>query len=293
MIHVRIEDLILLRCWCAGESGVTIGGLRQAIGGLLPTPPNAAMLRDFCEALVKDGLLVSPQRGRFQITARGEQTLAPFSLPSPPKALTWTKLKDTYLLAHCVGLSSLSKKPLDTIRVALLREACEIPSNASLTAAVDRFLRDRLRQGSAKSLKAAVIWRALGVPDSVGKSEDHLAPSSPAPAPVPVEDRPLPNLEDFAKTVTAAALRTSDGWLGNKVLISHVWRTIQAAREWPGMTCGSYKELLVLANRQGLVTLSRADLSHLLDQRDVQESEILYLNATFHFLTVNRNEGAL
>src|SRR5580658_7405631 len=106
MIHVRIEDLILLRCWCAGEGGVTIGGLRQAVGGLLPTPLNAAMLRDFCEALVKEGLLISPQRGRFQITATGAQALAPFSLPAPPKALAWTKLKDTYLLAHCVGLSN-------------------------------------------------------------------------------------------------------------------------------------------------------------------------------------------
>jgi hypothetical protein len=59
------------------------------------------------------------------------------------------------------------------------------------------------------------------------------------------------------------------------------------------MTIGPYKELLLLANRQGLLTLSRADLSHLLDQAEVQESEIQYLNATFHFLTVNKSEDAL
>jgi hypothetical protein len=274
MNPVKIDDLILLRSWCAGEDGITTSGLRQAIGGLLPAQLNAAMLRDLCEALAKDELLTALGRSKYRITEKGAQALSTFGLP--PKTVPWTKAKDTFLLAHCLGLSSLGKKPLDAIRVALLRESCEIPANASLTAAVDRFLRGQLRQAGAKNLKAAVIWRAVGVKSTVAE------PAQPAPVPV----------ESFAKTVTAAALRTPEGWLGNKVLISHVWRTIQAANELPGMTIEAYKDQLLLANRQGLLTLSRADLTHLLDPAEVQESEVQYLNATFHFLTVD-NEAAV
>jgi hypothetical protein len=278
MNSVRIEDLILLRSWCAGEDGITTSGLRQALGGLLPAQLNTSMLRDRCNGLVKDELLMSLARSKFRITGKGEQALSAFGLPS--KTVPWTKAKDTFLLACCLGISSLGKKPMDGIRVALLRESCEIPAGASLTAAVDRFLRGQLRQAGAKNLKAAVIWRALGVKGSVTETVQ-----SPAISPLPVES--------FAKTVTAAALRTHEGWLGNKVLISHVWRTIQASHELPGMTIEVYKEFLLFANRQGLLTLSRADLSHLLDQTEVRESEIQYLNATFHFLTVNKNEDAV
>ena len=57
----------------------------------------------------------------------------------------------------------------------------------------------------------------------------------------------------------------------------------------PPLDLPAFKQRLVEANQAGLLTLSRADLVQVMDPADVRDSEIQYLNATFHFLLVERN----
>lgn len=51
-----------------------------------------------------------------------------------------------------------------------------------------------------------------------------------------------------------------------------------------------FKARLVEANRDGLLTLSRADLVEVMDPARVTESETHYLNATFHFVLVEGDQ---
>ena len=88
----------------------------------------------------------------------------------------------------------------------------------------------------------------------------------------------------------AAARHCPTGWFGdNKVFVSHVWRQLHEEPGVPPLDLPAFKQRLVEANQAGLLTLSRADLVQVMDPADVRDSEIQYLNATFHFLLVERN----
>ncbi len=53
-----------------------------------------------------------------------------------------------------------------------------------------------------------------------------------------------------------------------------------------GMDLEAFKQRLVEANRERYLSLVCADMAPTLDQKDVKESEIRYLSATFHFLCI-------
>lgn len=83
------------------------------------------------------------------------------------------------------------------------------------------------------------------------------------------------SLVDFAAAVLERCARVEAGnphRFGRKVFIS--------ALE-PSKTT---KQLLVEAHREGLLELSRADLTPAFDRGLVEASETAYLNATFHFV---------
>ena len=48
----------------------------------------------------------------------------------------------------------------------------------------------------------------------------------------------------------------------------------------------TFKKQLAEANNARLLDLSRADLVQAMDPNDVQQSEVHYLNATFHFVRI-------
>ena len=52
------------------------------------------------------------------------------------------------------------------------------------------------------------------------------------------------------------------------------------------MDLDAFKERLAEANNARLLDLSRADLVQAMDPEDVRESEVHYLNATFHFVRI-------
>lgn len=88
----------------------------------------------------------------------------------------------------------------------------------------------------------------------------------------------------FAQAVLDCARRCKTGRFGDeRIFIGHAWR--QYKRDLGiKMSLESFKEKLLEANRERLLSLVRADMAPVLDQADVQESETRSLSATFHFL---------
>src|SRR5262249_50285079 len=132
---------------------------------------------------------------------------------------------------------------------------------------------------------AFLVGRALGarVPDVAAamrlppapppRAPRPPAPPPPRPARPPARPPPAPRragggggLGGFARRVRAAAGASPSGRFGdNKVFISHV----HAALADPALDLPAFKARLLDAHRQGLVTLTRADLVEAMDPADV------------------------
>ena len=124
------------------------------------------------------------------------------------------------------------------------------------------------------------------------------------PAPLPVQPPQPPEhatssngaheshtmeLPRFAQQVKELAQTSPTGRFGeNKVFLSHVWNQFQGEGGGNGMTRSEFDRLLVEANRENLITLSRADLVSAMNPNDVQSSEIRLPNSTFHFIRTDR-----
>jgi hypothetical protein len=110
----------------------------------------------------------------------------------------------------------------------------------------------------------------------------------PAVEQLPAEEFDLPA---FARTVQAAARDCPTGRFGdNKVFISHLWRHLRHEPGFPAMDLPTFKRRLTEANNARLLTLSRADLVEVMPPADVEESLTPYLNGTFHFVLVEREQ---
>jgi hypothetical protein len=95
------------------------------------------------------------------------------------------------------------------------------------------------------------------------------------------------NLSGFAEAVLEAARSSHTGWLGdNKVLISHVWKQLEAARTFPRLDYPAFQQHLVTANQDGLLHLSRLDLVDLFPSEDVAASQTKHHNAVFHLVQI-------
>lgn len=260
----NIEELLLIRFWRAGEKGMTEHAIYKEISSLSPVALSAEMVKGSCDGLAKAGLLtneVAKKQNKYCIAPAGAERVR--SMVPSTTGLPWKEL----FVRYCLGLSGPKKLKQHAIRVALLRELCTIPEGATLAKAVDRFLLQHLQQPNARDVKQGVMRRALSL------------------SPQPID------LGNFSEAVAATARRTPSGWVGNKVFVSHVWKSLQDAGNFRGMTLNGFKDLLVRANQEGLLSLSRADLAPLFNQQDVRESQIEYMDATFHFLIVDRQEA--
>ena len=143
----------------------------------------------------------------------------------------------------------------------------------------------KARNNSVESLRQAVINRWLNGCDAneykflmpgaaeedTGESSSHLDGEF--------------DLRTFASRIRDLAGRAETAQFGgNKVFLSHLWESYRAESECNGMTRRQFNEYLLEANRQNLITLSRADLISELDPETVEASEIALPHATFHFL---------
>lgn len=112
----------------------------------------------------------------------------------------------------------------------------------------------------------------------------NIAPAAPTTLPLPSL-----SLADFARAVQqlAAASPPTARFGTNKVFIAALWRLRQQQPPLSHLSLEEFKQHLVEANRLGLLTLSRADLVHVMDPTLVTDSETRYLNSCFHFVLIS------
>lgn len=91
-------------------------------------------------------------------------------------------------------------------------------------------------------------------------------------------------LKIWADQTNKAAKETTTGRVGDKVFINHVAMTCDIDPVEDPKKYAQFKDLLVKANRAGYVSLARADFSPSYPKQDVEQSEIHYLTATWHFI---------
>ncbi len=193
-------------------------------------------------------------------------------LPSPDEAtnaLAW----------KLMGFAGETRKfDLKNVKTALFNRALGDGRSADFKKAAIRLMAKRLGMSNddPKKLRDAVVrgW--------IDQSETP-SPAPPSPALLPIE-RDLPT---FAERVKAAARDCPTGRFGdNKVFIAHVWRALESDPAFRTMGAHAFKERLAEANNARLLDLSRADLVQAMDPEDVRQSEVHYLNATFHFVRI-------
>jgi hypothetical protein len=103
------------------------------------------------------------------------------------------------------------------------------------------------------------------------------APASPPPVPPVAADTLLTVVRETIPKIGA------DGRFGpDKVFVSAIWHSIERDRRLLDLSLDRFKRWLVIANRDRLLDLARADLVGAMDPHLVAESEIEHLGATFH-----------
>lgn len=194
------------------------------------------------------------------------------SLTATRNALLWQQLCDPETAAHLQQqLPNLRRQAFNQGTVmaallnALLQSARPLPWQKALSQLVAKVA--EAKQTAPDALRVAILRRAL------------------LSAPVVTKELTLP---EFAHITLQAAQATKDGRLGDyKVFISRVWETLQQQHPDLKLSLEEFKQRLLTANQEQLLTLSRADMAYALDQQDVSASEINDLNSTFHFIYLN------
>jgi hypothetical protein len=173
------------------------------------------------------------------------------------------------------------------IKTALFNRALGNGAAADLKKAATRLLAQLVgaRRDEPKELRDAVLRNWI--------NQDESGPAPAEPVAMPYESPSQPpapsafDLPSFASHVKSAARDCPTGRFGdNKVFIAHVWKALQADPTFRTMDMATFKERLAEANNARLLDLSRADLVQAMDPDDVRQSELHYLNATFHFVRI-------
>jgi hypothetical protein len=193
------------------------------------------------------------------------------------------------LTRKLLGMGPKEKLTLDSVQAALFCQELGDHRPADPKKAVDRLLARRIhaRRDDSKELRDEVLrsWIDESLrnaqPNAPSAHPRHLEEATPGPAPF--------DLSKFARRVQAAARSCTEGRYGdNKVFVNHVWNALEKAPEFQNMGLTGFKHRLAEANNARLLDLSRADLVQAMDPDDVKNSEVSYLNATFHFIRIEQ-----
>jgi hypothetical protein len=115
---------------------------------------------------------------------------------------------------------------------------------------------------------------------------ERLVSGSPSPLPASNPESTEALLLAVRKAIPMVG---SDGRYGKEnVFVSALWQQVAQDHRLPALSLDGFKRWLVTANRDQLVALARADLVDNMDARLVEDSEIEYLGATFHFVLDRR-----
>ena len=321
-------DLLLVRLLPATKRPPSPKDIHTGLARFFRRPLAAEQWQDVIDRLRGDGLL-GPKGLRLTEAGRS-RALAFLGVNELPSRAQWKNIQARYLLPKALGLApeaeetrqQLQKK--DRVAALLLKRQFRLPvgTGSSLGSVLEALACQELGFPDATSLKdvkAAVLSRRLG--SEARLSEKQLVEQVPRvllrtsrggmeglrdkvlcgwadgpedTGPTGSERRAADfDLPTFANTVKAAARDCpSEGWFGdNKVFINHVWRRLRDDPGFPPMDLAGFKQRLVQANADNLLTLSRADLVQVMNPADVSESETHHLNAVFHFVLVERDQS--
>ncbi|ATB29940.1 hypothetical protein [Melittangium boletus] len=320
----RVGELVLVWLLTRAEGRGARSGVASALKSLTShrwSPGEwTAQLDATLAALAEGGFIEQTARKGLGLTREGKARALRFlGEERPPKALTWKKVRLTYLTARALGLPSSQKEKIGKagdLRAVLVQKQTGLGrvGERSLKAVQDElcwkqlgvttdkpfnlanvqsFLLTRVLQSSREvkpgqameQLAARQVGARRTDPESLRQAalQSWLLPTS-APQTAPEPTRPAEEpLSAFAERVLRAARDSTSGRFGeDRVFISHVWRALGD----PVLDERAFKQRLVEANQKHLVSLSRADMVELMDPSDVSASEIRYLNATFHFISL-------
>jgi hypothetical protein len=314
-----LADLILARLLPA-KSSVSPKKLRDDLSPLFQQALSVERIGETLEALRARELVIP--KGQ-QLTAAGRTwAMAYLGIAELPPKANWGTVKAKYLVPKALRLSATSESDVKTCGDAkklaplLLKRVLGLPvgTGNSLGAAFEAIACRELGYRDHTKLKDLIphlLGKAIGSGEPIGMKEaEKVVPrvlldapkagmeglravalvglANTAP-PRPVANLEAFDLESFANTVKSVARTSPTGRFGdNKVFINHVWRQVEDEPRFAPLGLAGFKEKLVEANRENLLTLSRADLVQVMDLVDVRESETAYLNAVYHFILVEK-----
>jgi hypothetical protein len=311
-----LADLILVRLLAPRKKPLAAGEIQKALAEFFKHPPTTQEVKETLDSL-RDAKLISALSNTLTETGRNN-ALGYLGISTLQPKSKWNTVK-AKLVPVALGLSAKAVENADKLAAVLLKRKLGLPvgTGDTLSAVFDALacrqlgfpdkakmnFRDAVlsqhigeaKPLSTKDLKAAIPARLL---EPQGKGTDGLrklalkgfadSTNGTPQQPEPQTDEMF-DLEDFANTVLSVARQCPTGRFGdNKVFISHVWRQLRDEPRFARLGLSGFKAKLVDANRADRLTLSRADLVQVMDPTDVRESETAYLNATFHFILIDK-----
>lgn len=254
LAFLRLDALPPKATWATIKKGSLLLG---AMG--LPAP-NSEERKQFAKA---EGFKAALLKDRHKLTTGAYPTLAQASV-----ALAWKLL----------GVDSTKPFTKEAVLTELYNRRLGEHRQGTSKKAIERLIAQTVnaRRNGVAELRLAVVR------DWVDHGSGHVAPpSAPASA---VPSAPF-DLKAFAERAVSAARSSRSGWFGDdKVFIAHAWRSAQGGPGFENMEIETFKRRLAEANQARYLDLVRADLVEAMDPRDVQESEVRFLGATFHFV---------
>lgn len=212
----------------------------------------------------------------------------------PPGPVTPAGIRAYALAMHC-GVASKAEFEALAARFAPSKTGKSAKLDHELKALAAQFARDQLH---APVKTKAAMTRGLQRHWLSQRDEADDAHRSPQPwsallrpaAAAHGEVQPPP-LQAVGADGLLAAVRDAipqigaDGRFGKEnVFVAALWQRLAHDHRVPDLSLDRFKRWLVVANRDQLVDLARADLVDAMNPRLVEESEIEDLGATFHFV---------
>jgi hypothetical protein len=301
--------------------------VRDHVGKLLGTEMTTAQLGEIQSELRSAGFLSKGTSRSYAATDAGrERALRFLGLIELPPRLNWATAVSKHLFPKAIGMSVEAAAKLDNkdkLAAYMLKRKYGLPShsgsslNPVLEAIVCKLagypqettlaglLRAVLsKEMNAERLEKEDIARQLPLygtglstltADAARRRfvREWLQGAKPA-----TRSEGRNASEPFDLPAFAATVRTIAGnsppearFYDNKVFIEPLWKLTQREPSFPRMSLLDFKRHLLDANSRHLLHLSRADLVQAMEPRLVAESEIAYLNATFHFVLLEENRS--
>ena len=311
-----LANLILARLLPA-KASVAPKKLRDDLSPLFRNAPSTDGINEVLASLRVAGL-VTPKGQQLTVEGR-TRALGYLGVTELPPKANWGTVKAKYLVPKALGLplTSGTKTYSDANNLAafLLKRKHGLPvgTGNGLSAVFEAIACQQLGypdHTKLRDLLPHLLSKAIGSKEpltmSKGENVARVLLDAPKPgmeglraitlaeltnprAPSPIDPTEPFDLETFANTVLAVARKSPSGRFGdNKVFINHVWRQAKDEPQFPPLSLPAFKEKLIEANRENLLTLSRADMYEELPANDLDEAETAYQNAVFHFILLEK-----